>query len=310
MTIMNSAQFRTLVSPIMCAVYDAKYEELKPEYPEVFHVEDGMKSDQHVIPILSGFGVAREYTSGTPIEYDTGQEIGQAVGRYKEFGLAFAITKTLVEDGEEKAIKFAKRYSDELAVSHRETEELEAASILNRAFNGSYTGWDSVSLCNASHPGVSGTTYSNLLSTPASLSQTSLEQIMVQIRQAADFNGKKISLKPRKLVVPPSLMNTAIVLLQTVQRTGTANNDINPIKASKTLDQDPVIMTRLTSTTNWFVTTEGRNIDKNGLLFLNRRKLDRDTIGDFETNSMRFKATRRYVAMWADPKYIYGTPGV
>lgn len=307
---MNSGNFKTLVSPIMCSVYDAVYDEQELQYPQVFLVKDGMKTDQHVIPILSGFNAAPAYVSGTPIEYDTGQEIGQAVGRYVEYGLAFAITETLAEDGEEKAIDFGKRYAEELAISHRETEEITSANIYNRAFNSAYTGYDGISLVNSTHLGANGYTYSNILSTPASLSQTSLEQMTVQIRQAADFNGKKINLEPAKLVVPPNLMNTAQVLLKTVQRTGTANNDINPIRAAKQLQEDPVVMTRMTSTTNWFVNTKGRGVEKNGLLFLNRRKLARDTIGDFETNSMRFKATRRYVVMWADPKATYGTPGV
>jgi len=310
MTIMNSANFRTLVSPIMCSIYDSRYDAHDPEYPEVFKVMDGMKSDQHVVPVVTGFGVAREYTSGTPIEYDTAQEIGQAVARYKEFGLAFSITKTLVEDGEEKAISFAKRYSEELAISHRETEELEAVAVLNRAFNAAFPVWDGVSLINSAHLGVSGATYSNVLATPAALSQTSLEQILTQIRQAVDFNGKRISIKPDKLVVPPALMNTALVLLKSAQRAGTANNDVNPIKAAGVISDTPHIMTRLTSSTNWFVTTKGRGVETGGLLFLNRRKLDRDTIGDFETNSMRFKATRRYVTLAVDPKRIYGTPGV
>jgi hypothetical protein len=35
------------------------------------------------------------------------------------------------------------------------------------------------------------------------LSQTSLEQMLIQVRQAVDNNGKKIRLQPTKLVIAP-----------------------------------------------------------------------------------------------------------
>jgi hypothetical protein len=43
---------------------------------------------------------------------------------------------------------------------------------------------------------------------------------------------------------------------------------------------------------------------------LMRRKLEKSMEGDFETDSMRYKATERYVLGWTDPRAMYGTPGV
>ena len=40
-----------------------------------------------------------------------------------------------------------------------------------------------------------------------------------------------------------------------------------------------------------------------------RRKLDKSMEGDFETDSMRYKSTERYIPGWTDPRGIYGTPG-
>ena len=31
--------------------------------------------------------------------------------------------------------------------------------------------------------------------------------------------------------------------------------------------------------------------------------------GDFETDSMRYKATERYIEGWTDPRACWGTPG-
>ena len=51
------------------------------------------------------------------------------------------------------------------------TKQVKAASVLNNAFSSSYVGGDGVSLCNASHPLVSGGTNSNRL-TAADLNET------------------------------------------------------------------------------------------------------------------------------------------
>jgi len=41
-----------------------------------------------------------------------------------------------------------------------------------------------------------------------------------------------------------------------------------------------------------------------------RRGLEKSMEGDFETDSMRYKATERYVFGWTDPRGIFGTAGV
>jgi hypothetical protein len=165
---------------------------------------------------------------------------------YKVFGLAFALTKVLVEDGDH--IRIGTTYAEHLAQSMIETKETLTANILNRAFNGSYVGGDEVSLNNASHPIIGGT-FSNLLSTPAALSQTSLEQMLIQIRQAVDNNGKRIRLTPKRIVTGPSNIFQAEVLLKSLLRAGMANNDINSVKSMGLLSDGQANMSRITSTT-------------------------------------------------------------
>jgi hypothetical protein len=222
---------------------------------------------------------------------------------YKVYGLAFALTKVLYEDGDH--IRIGQTYARHLAQSLVETKELLCANVLNRAFNSSYTGGDGVQLNSASHPIVSGTA-SNLLATAANLSQTSLEQMLIQIRQAVDNNGKKIRLQPLKLVVAPGNVFQAEVLLKSVLRTGTANNDINPIKSIGLMPEGATVISRLTSPTNWWVQTDAPE----GMKLLMRRALEKTMEGDFETDSMRYKATERYQVGFTDWRAMYGTPGV
>jgi hypothetical protein len=173
------------------------------------------------------------------------------------------------------------------------------------AFNSSYPGGDGVSLINTAHPIVGGT-FSNQLTTAAVLSQTSLEQMLIQVRNAVDNNGKKIRLVPRQLIVAPGNVFQAEVLLKSVLRAGNANNDINPIKSIGLLDDGAAVLSRLTSSTAWWAQTDAPE----GAKLLMRRRLEKTMEGDFETDSMRYKATERYDVGVTDPRAVFGTPGV
>ena len=137
-----------------------------------------------------------------------------------------------------------------------------------------------------------------------SIRPSSLEQAITTIRSAADSRGKKIRLTPKKLIVAPANMLVAEVLLNSVLRSGAANNDINPVKSMGLLS-DIVVLSRLTSSTAWFV----QNDVQNGLKLLWRRKLEKGMEGDFETDTVRYKSTMRLASGWTDWRDIYGNAG-
>jgi hypothetical protein len=300
---MRSTDFRSIVEPILNECFDGVYDQRKDEWSRVFREENGIPRNYHEEPVLYGFGAAPALPDGTPVSYQQGGVLFLQRYVYQVYGLAFALTKVLVEDGDH--IRIGQVYAKHLAQSLIETKETLAANVLNRAFNSSYVGGDGVSLINTSHPIVNGT-FSNQLSTAANLSQTSLEQMLIQIRQAVDNNGKKIRLVPRQLVVAPGNVFQAEVLLKSVLRAGTANNDINPVKSIGLLDEGAAVLSRLTNANAWWVETDAPE----GMKLLMRRALEKTMEGDFETDSMRYKATERYQVGWTDPRAMYGTPGV
>lgn len=297
---MRTQDFRSVVEPIMSEEFDGVYDQRKDEWKAVFKIEDGMKRAYHEEPVLYGMGAAPEVSEGSPISYDSGGVLFIQRYLYKVYGLAFGLTKVLVEDGDH--IKIGQIFSRHLASSLIETKETVTANVLNRAFNASFPGGDGVSLINTSHPIVGGT-FSNQLNTQAALSQTSLEQLLIQLRTSVDNNGKRTRLQGVKLVVPPSLMLVAEVLLKSALKTGTNNNDINVLKGK--LD-DTAVITRLTSNTAWYVQTDAQE----GLKMLTRRALEKSMEGDFETDTVRYKATERYGVGFTDPRCLWGTPGL
>lgn len=300
-TIMRSTQFRSIVEPILNQAFDGVYDQRTDEYKQVFTEETGTPRAYHEEVVLYGMGAAPVLPDGQPVTYDEGGQLYVKRYTYDVYGLAFALTKVLVEDGDH--IRVGSTMSKHLAQAMDETLETVTANHLNRAFTSGYNGGDGVPLISASHPVIGGI-QSNLL-TAAALSQTSLEQALISVRQASDSRGKKIRLTPKKLVVHPSNMLTAEVLLKSVLRTGTNNNDINPVKTTASLS-DTVVLSRMTSPTAWFVQTDARD----GLKVLWRRKVQKAMEGDFETDSVRYKSTMRFGSGWTEWRSMYGNAGV
>jgi hypothetical protein len=300
---MRSTDFRSIVEPILNEAFDGVYDQRADEWKQVFVQQQGIPRNYHEEPVLYGFGAAPELPDGMPVTYQAGGVLFLQRYVYKVYGLAFALTKVLVEDGDH--IRIGQTYAKHLAQSLIETKETLCANVLNRAFTAGFNGGDGVPLVSTSHPIANGT-FSNQLTTPAALSQTSLEQILIQIRNAVDNNGKRIRLNPEKLVVSPSNVFQAEVLLKSVLRTGTADNDINPVKSMGLLAGGQANLSRLTSTTAWWVKTDAPE----GLKLMMRRGLEKSMEGDFETDSTRFKSTERYAVGFTDPRTVYGTAGL
>ena len=301
---MRSTDFRSIVEPILNECFDGVYEQRADEWSRVFREQDGIPRNYHEEPVLYGFGAAPQLADGTPVTYQQGGTLFLKRYVYSVYGLAFALTKVLVEDGDH--IRIGQVYAKHLAQSLIETKETLCANVLNNAFTGGqYAGGDGVALTSANHPIVNGT-FSNQLATAANLSQTSLEQMLIQIRQAVDNNGTKIRLVPRQLVVAPGNVFQAEVLLKSVLRAGTTNNDINPVKSIGLLDEGAAVISRLTNPNSWWVQTDAPE----GMKLMMRRRLEKTMEGDFETDSMRYKATERYDVGYTDPRAMFGTAGL
>ena len=300
--IMRNTDFRSVVEPILNEVFDGVYDQRKDEYLQIFKVKSGIPRDRHEEPVLFGFGSAPELPEGMPITYQAGGVLFLKEYIYRRYGLAFALTSTLIEDGDH--IRIGSTYSEHLAQSLVETKELLCANVLNTAFT--QAGGDGVSLINAAHP-IAGATFSNIMPA-AALSQTSVEQMIIQVRAGGvDNNGKFIHLEPASLVVAPSNEFQAEVVTKSVLRSGTANNDLNAIKSRGYLNKGVAVITRLTSSTAWFVHNDAPNM--NGLQVVMRSALKKSMEGDFETDSWRYKAIERYDVGNTDPRSLFGNLG-
>lgn len=302
MGVITTGNFGKALWPGVNAWYGKAYEEHPEEWSKIFPTYGSRKRFEEDVGI-SSFGLARQMPEGSPVQYD--DENQGFVTRYTHvtYALGFIITKEMYEDDLYDVV--GERRARGLAYSMRQTKETVAANVLNRAFNNSYTGGDGKEMCATDHPLVSGGTFSNELATSADLSEASLEQACIDIMKFENDRGLKISVMPDTLIIPPELAFEAERILMSPYQSGTANNDINALKAMGKFPGGIVVNHYLTDTDAFFIKTNAPD----GLKHFERRADTFDMDNDFDTDNAKFKATARYSFGWTDPRGIYGSPG-
>ena len=279
-----------------------QYDEHEQEYPDFFDVETSDKAYEEDVEI-SGFGVLREKDQGSAFNYDT--EVQGAVTRYTHIAYAGGYIVTFEELRDNIYEVVSKRRSAMLAFAGSQTEEIVAANVYNQAFNAGYPIGDGQALCSATHPTLTGS-QSNLLATSADLSETAIEDLGIQIMQATDYRGNKISLVPQNLSISPAQWFDANRIINSVLQNDTANNAINVIKASGMFPKGIKINHYFLSSTAWFIRTNAPY----GLRFLWRDKPTFDTDNEFNTKNALAAQYMRFSCGATDWRQLYGTPGV
>lgn len=304
MYVMTSARFTDIVEPINNTVFDGKYTEWMPEWKWLFTEKQGKPSRYQETAIVFGFSTAKEKPEGQAVESDFGGIHYRTRATFKVFGLGFAITEEMMEDSE--AISLGTLYSGELASALNQSKEIFHADILNRSETSGQEIGDGATLLSDSHPYAIGGTFRNRLSSPADLSEGSLESLLVMVRTAKNDRARPIRLRAKNLVVAPQQEYIAVRLLRSTNQSGTANNDVNAIRSLNRLPTDPVVMTYITQEKAYWIHTDAPN----GLMHYWRRKVKRGMQGDFLTGNMQYKATERYIALAEGPRCVYGSLGV
>jgi hypothetical protein len=290
-----------LLWPGLQAIWGNMYKDQAEEHTAVFDAvtsDKAYEEDQE----LAGFGLAPVKSEGGSISYDT--TINGYVTRYTNvtYGLGFIVTQEAVEDNQYKSQ--AEKRVKALRRSMRHTKETVGANVLNRAFTAAYAGGDGKELVATDHPTANGT-QSNELTVAADLSETALEDLFIQIMNATDTRGLRISLKPRKLIVAPANAFNAERILKSALQNDTANNAVNAMRSMGLLPEGAMTWSFLTDADAWFVKTDAPE----GLKVQNRRALALEKDGDFETGNFKHRATERYAFGWSDWRSLFGSPG-
>lgn len=267
---------------------------------EIFDTEQSSKAYEEDVQLV-GTGLFPVKAEGASVQYDS---IRQGfVKRYTHVTYAMGIIFTyemLADNQYDLGLKRAKY----LGRSARLTQETLAANVLNRGFNGAYTGADGKALFASDHPNISGGTWRNQLSVAADLSHAALEQALIDIDGFTDDRGLLIGAKGVKLIVPAALRFEAARILKSTLESGTANNDINALRSEAMMPF--VVNNYLTDPDAWFVKTDVQD----GLKRFQREAPSAPVReNDFDTRNIKFATFFRESYGWTDPRGIFGSPG-
>jgi hypothetical protein len=289
------------LEPGLNALFGMEYKGYEKEHEQIYDTETSDRAFEEEV-MLSGFGEAPVKTEGAGVSYDNAQEVYTARYTHETIALAYSLTEEAVEDNLYASL--AARYTKALARSMATTKQIKAAAVLNNAFT-TAIGGDGKPLCATDHPTLSGPDLRNELSTPADLSETSLEQALIDIAAFTDERGLKIAVRGLKLIVPKELQFTSDRILKSTLRVGTADNDINAIKNMGMVPQGYTVNHYLTDPDAWFIKTDAPN----GMKMFERVAFKTGFEGDFDTGNVRYKARERYSFGYSDPRGIFGSPG-
>ena len=307
----SRAQMLKELLPGLNALFGLEYEKYADEHTVIYDTDSSERSFEEEVK-LSGFDAAPVKDEGNAISYDSAQEAFTARYNHETIAMGFAITEEAMEDNLYDSL--SARYTKALARAMSYTKQVKAVNPLNNGFTNSYQTGDGVNFFTASgdgvtggggHPLVSGGTNDNRPSTAADLNETSLEAGIVTIAAVTDERGLLIAARPRRLLVPPALMFTATRLLESDQRTATADNDINAVRSMGAVPEGYSVNHYLTDSDAWFIVTDVPN----GMRHFERTAMETSMDGDFDTGNVRYKARERYSFGVSDPLGMYGSPG-
>ena len=288
--------------PGIKAWWGQTYAEHATEYDKLFDKDTSNQNYEEDVQ-LTGFGLAPIKSEGAGVAYDS--EVQGFVTRYTHvaYALGYIVTKEELDDNLYESV--SKRRAAALAMSFRQTKENVGANVYNRAFSSTYKGGDGVALCATDHPNTTGGTWANKPLVDADLSEASLEDAMIAIMGFQNDRGLLINVMPRSLVIARQEWYNANRILKSVYRPGSADNDINVLKATNALPEGIVMNHYLTSPHAWFIRT---NI-QNGMKYYERVGISFDQDNDFDTMNAKAKGYERYSFGWSDPRAIYGVNG-
>ena len=298
----SRAQLVKELEPGLNALFGLEYKRYENEASQIFDNESSDRAFEEEV-MLSGFGTADVKPEGSGVQYDDAQETYTARYTHETVALAFALTEEAIEDNLYDRI--SSRYTKALARSMATSKQVKAANVLNNAFAASgYNGGDGESLCGNAHPTLNGN-QTNIPTTASDLSETSLEQALIDIASYQDERGLKIAAQGMKMIIPKELQFTAERIMKSQGRVGTADNDINALKSMGMVPQGYVVNHYLVDTDAWFIKTDVPN----GMKHFVRAPLKTAMERAFDTGNVRYKARERYSFGWSDWRGIYGNQG-
>jgi phage major head subunit gpT-like protein len=284
----------------MKTIFDDQLTSVNELGQDLFSLYDVQTSDQaaEYAQGVGGFGDVPVYT-GT-LEYAAFEMLYAKTFTPVEYALGTAVERKLIDDAQYGVINAR---ASKLGLTFDRKRYRDAASIFNNATStvAPYVMPDGKALVAIDHPlsPTNAGTQSNAGSTALSY------DAIIAAEQAGmaftDSKGNPGDTNFDTLVVPLALRQTAINLVGSELRPGTANNDMNTLRG-----YNVVVSKYLTDSNNWFLVDS--RLAKMELIWFNRimPEFTTDPSSDYNLVS-KFRGYMRYSYGAVDWRWIYGS---
>lgn len=303
MSIINTGSVAKALQVGVKEWWGKSYNQHPLEFTKLYDTMDSDKAYEEAV-MLVGTGLMPRKAEGAAVAYDS---IRQGyVARFNQLTYAMGVIFTY-EMLKFKQYDLGFKKAAFIGRSARVTQETINWNVVNRAFTSAYTmgsGHDGKELCATDHPNISGGTFSNELATPADFSHAALEQLLIQISNAVDDRGLPVAIRATDVVYPTALQFEVARVLDSIQESGTANNDINAIRTQTNLGR--IMSHYLDDADAWFLKTDCPN---------GMRRFVSEAAGapvqenDFDTRNLKYASFFMEASGWEDPKGLYGSAG-
>lgn len=295
-----TSRLAELLYPGIATIFGHKYREHPVIYKQIFNTKKSDKSFEKEQGLTS-LPTAAIKEQGDEISFTDIFQGYQKEYIHDTYGLGVTITREMVEDDQYGIIKQIPAMA---AKSMIHQEEIVHTNVFNNGFSSTYTGPDGVAFFSTAHPLVAGGTGSNTPAVAADLTQTALENAILDIGDFRDDQGKRLKIEPKTLFIPRSLRFVGTKILETKYATGSNNNDVNVIA---NMNLKLVESNFLTDQDAWFLIND---IEEGGLTSYLRRGTEIDKFSDDRTQNLNIVITRRFsTGVPADFRSAYGSPG-
>jgi len=280
------------------AIATIEYNDLPMEKDAIFTSQTSEKAYELDVS-LSGTGLAKIKPEGTSISYD---------GEKQDFATTYVNTVYALGTIITMEAQMNNLYRDLVLSSGRllkrslmHTDEQVAADVINNGYDGAFPIGDGQPLFSLTHVLGKGGTFANIFSVFTALSQTAVEDALIEIEDYRDGAGLLIDARGMSLHIPRQLRFTADRILASRFEPATANNAVNPV--ANIFPDGYHVNHRFTSATDWFIKTD---VD-DGFKEFNRMDYYFDTDNDFGTSNYRHKGMFYKSYGLTDPRAAFGS---
>lgn len=301
---LTRAQALVLLEPKLSNIWHEAYPARPVEYTSFLNIRETKKATVTDFK-LSDFGPLRLKGEGESIIYDDplfGDTIAYTPVR---FALGYKITDEMVKH---ELYGQVEKFERALIASAIDLQETKAALIFNNGFGTTdedgfeATGFDGLQLFSTAHTRLDGgAVIRNRPATDVDLSVTGLQNAIVDFENLVNDRGRPQKVLPKVLIINPEDMFTAREILQSEYKPGTANNEINALRAE---GLSFMVSHYLTDADAWFIA--GDQHDAN---FIWEERPRGGMEEDFDNEVIKRKVVEGFAVGHGEFRGYWGTSG-